>query len=228
MTTIRHHSHTRSLLATVAVAIPAMLISSGLSAPSAQAAYIVTLDEVGSNVVADGSGTIDFTDLTPISVGIHSAGAIIQPSGGNIRVGSPNGSNYDGYTGITGPTSFGVGAGGDPSFGSGGLVGIDNSDVAFTHPGVVVPSGYVSGSALADTTMTFNNQSFASIGVTPATYVWTWGSGADADSFTLQIGPAVVPAPLIDRGLPVLLAVGGLLFGAKLFERGKRRRLQLG
>jgi hypothetical protein len=37
-----------------------------------------------------------------------------------------------------------------------------------------------------------------------------------------------VPAPVIGRGLPVLLAVGGLLFGAKLLERGKRRRLQLG
>jgi hypothetical protein len=40
--------------------------------------------------------------------------------------------------------------------------------------------------------------------------------------------PVAVPAPLIGRGLPVLLAVGGLLFGAKLLERGKRRRLQFG
>jgi hypothetical protein len=29
--------------------------------------------------------------------------------------------------------------------------------------------------------------------------------------------PAVVPAPLIGRGLPVLLAVGGMLFGARLW-----------
>jgi hypothetical protein len=39
---------------------------------------------------------------------------------------------------------------------------------------------------------------------------------------------AAVPAPSIGRGLPVLLAVGGLLFGAKLLERGKRRGLQFG
>lgn len=32
------------------------------------------------------------------------------------------------------------------------------------------------------------------------------------------------PAPLIGRSLPVLLAVGGLLFGVKLFERSKKHR----
>jgi hypothetical protein len=34
----------------------------------------------------------------------------------------------------------------------------------------------------------------------------------------------IVPAPLIGHGLPVVLAVGGLLFGAKLLERSKKRR----
>jgi len=33
-----------------------------------------------------------------------------------------------------------------------------------------------------------------------------------------------VPAPLIGGGVPVFLAVGGILFGAKLLERGKKRR----
>jgi hypothetical protein len=71
---------------------------------------------------------------------------------------------------------------------------------------------------------TYDNVTFATIGVTPGTYEWTWGSGAHADSFTLD----AVPAPLIGRGLPVFLAIGGLLFAAKLFERSKRRRLQIG
>jgi hypothetical protein len=34
---------------------------------------------------------------------------------------------------------------------------------------------------------------------------------------------APVPAPSIGRGLPVLLAVGGILFGAELLKRGKKR-----
>jgi hypothetical protein len=52
------------LLATAAVAMPAMLIGSGLYAPPAQAAYTVTLTQQGTSVVASGNGTIDLTDLT--------------------------------------------------------------------------------------------------------------------------------------------------------------------
>ena len=48
-------------------------------------------------------------------------------------------------------------------------------------------------------------------------------SGDDELSGVGTAGVAV-PAPLIGRGLPVLLAVGGILFGAKLLERSKTRR----
>jgi hypothetical protein len=42
--------------------------------------------------------------------------------------------------------------------------------------------------------MTFNNKTFADLGVTPdSTYVWTWGTGLENQNFTLQIGPASVP-----------------------------------
>jgi hypothetical protein len=38
-------------------------------------------------------------------------------------------------------------------------------------------------------------------------------------------GPlSAVPAPLIGHGLPVVLALGGTLFGAKLLERSRKRR----
>jgi hypothetical protein len=43
------------------------------------------------------------------------------------------------------------------------------------------------------------------------------GSSASGDA-------SPVPAPLIGHGFPVVLAVGGLLFGAKLWERSKSRR----
>ena len=41
--------------------------------------------------------------------------------------------------------------------------------------------------------MTFNKATFASLGVTPGTYVWTWGTGLENQNFTLVIGGAGVP-----------------------------------
>ena len=52
-------------------------------------------------------------------------------------------------------------------------------------------------------------------------------AGFAATDIEKQFSQAV-PAPLIGRGLPVLLAVGGLLFGAKLLERIKKLRPQFG
>jgi hypothetical protein len=50
-----------------------------------------------------------------------------------------------------------------------------------------VPHGYVSGAALSDS-MTFNNETFAAMGLTPGTYVWSWGTGLPNQNFTLIIG----------------------------------------
>jgi hypothetical protein len=78
---------------------------------------------------------------------------------------------------------------------------------------LVVPSGYVSGSLLSDTA-TYINQTFASLGAIPGTYLWTWGSGASDDTFTLQIGPvAAVPEPSSLLLLGIALA-GLMLVGA--------------
>jgi len=50
-----------------------------------------------------------------------------------------------------------------------------------------VPTGYVSGTALANSA-TYSGQTFVTLGVTPGTYVWKWGTGAN-QNFTLQIPP---------------------------------------
>ena len=86
--------------------------------------------------------------------------------------------------------------------GSGDLVSVIDSSGDISAPALLVPAGYVSGHALSDTS-TYNTATFASLGVTPGTYEWTWGRGVHADSFTLQIGPvAAVPEP---ASLPLLV-----------------------
>src|SRR6266516_6070742 len=49
---------------------------------SAQAGYIVTLQQVGPDVVATGSGVIDLTGLS--IVGTQSGDAAMEPTNGNI------------------------------------------------------------------------------------------------------------------------------------------------
>jgi hypothetical protein len=50
------------------------------------------------------------------------------------------------------------------------------------------------------------------------------GIQADFDDVQLSNNLASVPAPVIGHGLPGVLAVGGVLFGATLFQRRKKRR----
>jgi len=78
--------------------------------------------------------------------------------------------------------------------------------------GVVVPSGYVSGTALSSSA-TWNSATVASLGVTPGTYVWSWGAGAN-QNFTLIIRGAGVP----DGGSTVSL-LGFALVGLTALRR---------
>jgi hypothetical protein len=163
-------------------------------------AYTVTLHQVGSNVVATGSGPINLTGLTFRGSVQDSDVAAIVPNPALIFTGSTGLVNIDVYHGLlTGPTNFGSGLGALADTGSGDFVGIN-----VFGGNLFVPQGYVSGSALSDS-MTFNNATFASLGATPGTYVWTWGDGLPNQNFTLIIGS--VP----DGGSTVMLLSFGLL-----------------
>ena len=62
--------------------------------------------------------------------------------------------------------------------------------------------------------MTFDNATFASLGVIPGTYTWTWGTGLPNQNFTLVIGRAGVP----DGGSTVFL-LSFALFGLATLRR---------
>src|SRR5690242_7146496 len=176
---------------TLATAL-AIVLAWLLSVRAAQAGYTVTLQQVGPNVVATGSGAIDLTGLT-VSRSFFQDPAI-KPFG-HILAGpafiatGPTSSSVHPYFGaITGPGSFGSSANFTlASSGSGDMVGISTRPERAFQTMLSVPTGYVSGTALANSA-TYSGQTFVTLGVTPGTDVWRWGTGANQNC-TLQIAP---------------------------------------
>jgi hypothetical protein len=159
------------------------------------AAVVIDIFQSGDNVIATDSGSVDLTDLTYDYSG--SATGVVFPGIGAIIVGEGSG---DEYAGGTGPASFGTGGEAFASSNSGGIIGVEAGSLA-------VPLGYVSGTLLSGSS-TYDGQTFATLGLTPGTYVYTWGSGPDADHATINIES--VPEP--STWAMMLLGFAGLGF----------------
>jgi hypothetical protein len=193
------------ILAAIRCSLMFTAVTASLFSVRPAQAYTVTLEQMGANVVATGSGAINLTGLTVDGRGMLSA-SVIVPLDGIIQTGPIALLSFDGYTGFTGPTSFGSGAALFPNSGSEDFVGIEGVDF------LLVPQGYVSNNALSSSA-TWNNRTFASLGVTPGTYTWTWGTGLPNQNFTLLIG-GIVP----DGGSTVSL-LGSALLGVAALRR---------
>jgi len=178
-----------------------------LSVNRAGASVIIDIKQVGSNVVATGSGTLNLTDLI-LDGSIGNSGAM-RPSEPGIIEGPPSSSTILWfYLGITGPSSFGSGGGIFASSGSGDTFGLSVN----ISGALVVPEHYVSGSSLAGTD-TYSGQTFSSLGLTPGKYTWTWGTGVNADSLTVDVVPE-----------PCTLTLAGIAAASGLGYFGWRRR----
>jgi hypothetical protein len=176
--------------------------------------YVVTLEQVGPNVVATGSGQLDFAGLTflgadPIVVPGFMRPAPILTFSTAIVTGAPStATDYIDATGtlLSGPDNFGSSGIDTASSGSGDTVGLIPPN-GIGADGIIVPSGYVSDTALSDSSI-YAGANFVILGVTPGTYKWTWGPGAD-QSFTLQIGtPLPATLPLFATGIGGLGLLG--------------------
>ena len=175
----------------------------------ARAAFIVDFAQVGSNVVATGSGSFDLTGLTNYNYSAWTnTGTLSLGSGGYVTIGS--GSDYS-WHGFTGPASFGTAepADGAASSNTGPMVGISPG-----FPAIYLPTTYASGASLSDSS-TWNGTTLASLGLTPGSSVWTWGSGANADSLTFVVDPVPEPASI------ALLATGLAGLGMTIRRRRK-------
>jgi hypothetical protein len=189
----------------------AALTAAMWSAQPAKASVIMTIEQVGNNVVASGSGTINLTGLT--DTGSFDVTAGIAPSQGVVLLGG--GTSYDFWTGggLSGPSSFGSGGVTLASSESGDYLAVGGAFQLY------ILSGYTSGTPISGTA-TFDLTTLASLGITPGVYSWTWGTGQNADSLTLFAGvqPSAVPEPT-----SVGLMSVGLAGGALLWARMRRR-----
>ncbi len=149
---------------------------------NSRGSIVVHAVETGGNVEFSGGGTADLTGL--VQNGLVVMAPFVSPDVATFSVGGMTSSEIDGYNTLAGPTTFGSGGATFADNTSGDRFGIVVGSV------LIVPNNYVSNSAIFGTS-TYTGATFNSLGMTPGTYVWTWGQG---ESFTLHVGN-VVPEP---------------------------------
>jgi hypothetical protein len=183
------------------VAVAAALLFAAFCGP-ASAGVVINVGQSGPNVVVTGMGTLNLTDLT-FDETIPNDIAQIVPLFALINLG-PVSAATTSYHGISGPDAFSPLRLSTPaSSGSGDMFGvIGASDL------IVVPSGYVSGTSLSGTS-TYDNSTIAMLGLSAGTsYTYTWGTGVNADSLTVNIAVVPEPSSLLMGSVATLAGLG--------------------
>ena len=163
---------------------------------TAQAAAVMSFEQVGADVVGTLSGSLDLTGMT--SAGLYTAAnPYIDPSQGVFGTGA-GGAYQDGYLQQVSGAAFGAGG---PT-----VATATSGDAVFLWglgTNLWLPDGYASGDALSGT-VTFGGSSFTSLGVDPGDHVFTLASG---DTLTVSFN-TTVPEPgdlaLVALGLSAL------------------------
>jgi hypothetical protein len=141
--------------------------------------FNVSISQVGSDVVWNGSGSFNLAALTSAGVGSigggYNASDAIWAIGPNVTI--------DTYSGtITYPLTFGTGSVPVTST-AGSTFGI--------VPGgggrlLLVPPGYTSNTTISGSS-TYGGQTIAGMGLTPGTYTWSWGTGGNTSTLVMTI-----------------------------------------
>ena len=170
------------------------LLGLAATAPLAKAEFTITITQSAAGLTLTGAGSINTTDLMTAPYG-GGSGAILFPSIPVVGVGNDAAALK--YVGLT--TALSPFGSGFPSATS--QSGNDVAENGRSGGSLFVPVGYVSGTSLSGTAF-FGGESFASLGLTIGTYTSTWGTGANADSFIVNIAVNNT-GPLLQNSAPV-------------------------
>lgn len=179
----------------ISLSLVALAASIGVS----HAAVIINFEEVGVDVVASYSGSINLTST------ISGPGS---GSGFNL-------SDFDGAGTAKFFRSLGGGTTDDyqlgsfdatPDFGGSGAATSRSGDeflieATDTRQQIYLPDGYVTNTSISGS-LTFAGTDIATLGLNPGSYVWSWTNNTVSESVTFNVVPE--PSSL------ALLAIGGL------------------
>lgn len=190
-----------------------------IAAANSQAAVTVQFNQVGNDVVATATGSFDsMTGLAVISLNnSHGAGQQAVASVGPFlamgpAVGSWTSMAYTGsFSGGSWTSPLNLGTSSTDYFSSSTETG--NVDFWISKHAIYVSTSYVFGTQVNNVS-TWNNTSFAGLGLEEGTYTWTWAG----DSFSINVGTPV-PEPSTYG-----LILGGLaLVGAAVSRRRAKK-----
>jgi len=157
------------------------------------AELLIDIQQAGGNVVITGSGSVNTTGLinqfpSPNPGSMYSGGALYVGSPtANVRdfwsgaIRTPGQGNWGQFTNVEIIATSG-------SNGLNGSFGFMNCSWLGSTC-IVLPTAYISGSTL-NASSTYAGTTLSLLNLRNGTYNFTWGSGANTDSLTLQIGPA--------------------------------------
>ncbi|MEM1060160.1 MAG: hypothetical protein AAGK14_13005 [Verrucomicrobiota bacterium] len=180
-------------------ALSGLLLFLLVSIQTASAAIVINVTEENGNVVfTSEAGSLDVSSLSSAMSGTG-GGSFIDPSNGRFGIG---GASQDALSddSFSGPSAFGTGASRSADSTTGGGFGVNGTDGWLTLAND-------DGGSYGVSTMTFNNATIDSLGLTPGEYTWGWSG----DFIRLNIPVSeVIPEP-VAASLLLLAGVGGLL-----------------